>query len=143
MKKLLFAVLAMLTLGTASAQFKVAEKQKTPVRVWASFGGHQALYYQEQSNGENYYFLAFNTTNQFDDKLIIHLGKIDKAKATLLQIKNDLHKEGEIYELTDDKGEAFSMQCTAFNQYRIMKQGCAGCTYLTLGQAGKMLATIE
>ena len=143
MKKLLFAVLTVLTFGTASAQFKVTEKQKTPVRVWAAFGGHQALYYLERSNGEYYYFMAFNTSNQFDDRLIIHLGDLDTAKATLHQLEKDLHKEGEIYELTDDNLEKFSMQCTAFNQYRITKRGYAGSAYLTIGQVSKMLAALE
>lgn len=140
MKKILLAIIAVLCINTATAQFKVVEKQKTADVVWSSFGGHQALWAQEQSNGEYYFFLAFNTTNQFDDKMIISLGKIDKAKATLSQLLNDLHKEGEVYELADDKGEAFTMQCSVLNQYKITKSGYAGYAYLTLGQVSKMLS---
>lgn len=140
MKKILLAIIAVLCVSNATAQFKVVEKQKAAEVVWSSFGGHQALYAKPLSNGEYYFFLAFNTTNQFDDSLLIALGKIDKAKATLQQLANDLYKEGEIYELADDMGEAFTMQCSVLNQYKITKRGYAGYAYITLGQVSKMLS---
>ena len=143
MKKILFAVFASLFVGIAPAQFKVQEKASSPVRVWAGLGGHEALYYYEENSGDHYYFMGFNTTNQFDKKMIINLGKKDKAKATLSQLVNELYAQGEIYKLIDDAGEAFTLQCAALNQYVITKQGYAGRAYLTVGQASKMLYVLK
>lgn len=144
MKKILIALIAVLSVVSASAQFKVQEKQTMPEVVWRSaMGGHNKLYRQKLQNGEYYYFIGVATTNQFDDKMLIHLGKIDKAKATLLQMANDLYREGEIYELTDDKVEPFTLQCAAFNQYVLFKKGYAGRAYITIGQVEKMLSALE
>ena len=141
MKKLLLLVVAMLAIGSASAQFQVQEKQKLPEVVWRSpLGGHVKLYAQEQSNGKLYYLVGINTTNDYDDKLLLHLGNKDKAIATLTQLVNDLYVQGEIYELADDRGEAFTLQCTAMNQYVIHKVGYAGRGYVTVGQFARMLS---
>ena len=141
MKKVLFLVLAMLAIGSADAQFQVQEKQKLPEVVWRSpLGGHVKLYAQEQSNGELYYLVGINTTNDYDDKLLLHLGNKDKAIATLTQLVNDLYVQGEIYELADDRGEAFTLQCSAMNQYVIHKAGYAGRGYVTVGQFARMLS---
>ena len=142
MKKILFAVLAMLVFGTSSAQFKVEQKQKFPEVVWQDGFKWAALYQQELDNGELYYFIGLRSSNQFDDKMLLHLGKKDKAKVTLQQLANELHKEGEIYELSDDKGEPFTMHCIAMNYYRIYKKGYAGYGSLSIGQVRKMLSAI-
>lgn len=143
MKKILVAIIALLFVGSASAQFKVAEKQKTTEIVWTSFAGHQSIHAQELSNGEYYYWLVLKTSNQFDERICIGIGVKDKAKATLRQLENELHKEGEIYQLIDDRGKPFTMECTTWNQYRITKKGHAGYAYLTVGQASKMLSALD
>ncbi|MBQ2395238.1 MAG: hypothetical protein II307_05700 [Alistipes sp.] len=141
MKKVLLFMIAVLTISSASAQFQVQEKQKLPEVVWRSpLGGHVKLYAQEQSNGKFYYLVGINTTNDYDDKLLLHLGNKDKAIATLTQLVNDLYVQGEIYELADDRGEAFTLQCSAMNQYVIYKEGYAGRGYVTVGQFERMLS---
>lgn len=142
MKKLLLVVLTMLAFGTTSAQFKVAGKQKMPEIVWKDAFSWVALYQQELSNGELYYFIGLRSSNQFDDKMLLHLGKKDKAKVTLQQLANELHKEGEIYELSDDKGEPFTMHCIAMNYYRIYKTRYAGYGTFSIGQVRKMQSAI-
>jgi hypothetical protein len=140
MKKMIIAVLALLSFGVAEAQFTVEKKQSVPEVVFRSpLGGHQCLCAYQLDNGEYYFYLALNTTNQFDDRMIIYLGKIDKTKATLSQLINDLHSEGEVYRLSDDRGEPFTMECVAFNQYRLSKKGSAGYAYLSINNVGKML----
>lgn len=144
MKKIILAVIALLSIGMASAQFTVENKQSTPELVFKSpLGGHQRLYAIQQANGEYYFFIAIATTNQFDDKLIVHLGKIDKTKATLLQLINDLYSQGSVYNLSDDRGEPFTLECVPLGEYRLSKKGYAGNAYLSISNVRKMLERFE
>lgn len=143
MKKIIIAVLALLSLDIASAQFSVQQKQSMPEVIWRSaMGGHNKLYRMEVGNGEYYYFIGISTTNQFDDKMLIHLGKKDKAITTLTQFY-DLYAQGEIYELADDKGEKFSAQCIAMKYYRLLKRGYAGYGTIHLNQLLNMRDAIN
>lgn len=143
MKKFLLTLVAVLCVASAFAQFKVEQQQKMPEVVWQDGFRWVALYEQDLGNGEYYYMIGLRTSNQFDDKLLIHLGKREKAKATLLQLQNDLYEEGKTYNLSDDKGESFTLICSAFNIYHIYKDGYAGYGYIKLGQLPKMLSLFE
>lgn len=143
MKKVLLFMIAVFSISLASAQFEVQVKVKKPERLWQDAFSWAFLYKQEQSDASDYYFIALRSSNQFDDRIILHLGGKDKAKATIAQLANDLYKKGEIYELVDDRGEAFTMQCEAMNYYRILKQGYAGYGSLSVGWLNKMYSALE
>lgn len=144
MKKIMLALIAVLSFTNASAQFKVEEKQSAPELVFRSpLGGHQRLYAIQQTNGEYYFFIAISTTNQYDDLMLIHLGKQAKTKATLAQLINDLHSQGATYQLSDDRGEPFTLECVPLGEYRLSKKGYAGNAYLSISNVRKMLERFE
>lgn len=142
MKKIIIAVIALLSLNIASAQFQVQQKQSMPEVVWRNGFGWVTLYKQDIGNGEYYYFIGIRTSNQFDDIMLIHLGKKDKAITTLTQFY-DLYAQGEIYELADDNGEKFSAQCIAMKYYRLLKRGYAGYGTIHLNQLLNMRDAIN
>ena len=142
MKKLLFSVLAAFAIITASAQFKVEQKQSFPEAIWREAFGWVSLYKQDMGNGEYYYLIGCRSSNQFDDMMLINLGRKAKAKATLLQF-HDLYVKGEIYELEDDKGEKFTAQCIAMNNFRLFKRGYAGYGTIQLKHIRTMLSVLE
>ena len=143
MKKFLLILVAVLCATSASAQFKVEQQQKMPEVVWQDGFRWVALYEQDLENGEYYYMIGLRTSNQFDDKLLIYLGKREKAKATLLQLQNDLYERGKTYNLSDDKGESFTQICQPFNMYHIYKSGYAGYGFIKRGQLPKILSLFE
>lgn len=144
MKKVLLFMIAVLTISSASAQFQVQAKKNHPEMVWRSaMGGHNSLWIQKDDKGEDCYFIAMGTSNQYDDKLILYLGDKSNSKATFAQLINDLCIQGETYLLKDYIGESFSISFNAFNQYVIRKKGYAGASYLGIGQIEKMLLAID
>ena len=143
MKKIIIAVLALLSIGVVQAQFKVEQKQSAPEAIWREGFGWVSLYQQNVGNGEDYYFIACRSSNQFDDMMLIHLGSKEKALATLAQLEKDLYVEGEIYELSDDKGESFTLKCGKFNYYYIYKRGYAGYGYIKMTHIPKMQSAIN
>lgn len=143
MKKILLAMIAVLFVGTASAQFQVKEKQCLPEVVWQDAFRWVGFYQQDLGNNDYYYMFGLRTSNQFDDRLLIHLGRGNKTVSTLRQLLNELYSEGKIYELTDDKGEPFTLICKPFNIYHIYKKGYAGYAHIKLSQVETILSLFQ
>ena len=142
MKKIIIMLLAVLAFGSAEAQFKVQETHTAPEVVWQNGFNHLKLC-KTKGSGSPYYYISILSTNQFDDRIILHLGGLGKAKATLNQILNELFKEGEIYQLVDDRGEAFTGKCNPLGDFTIFKEGYAGAGHIMLYQFRKMQAALE
>lgn len=100
MKKIIIAVLALLSLNIASAQFQVADTAPTTYVVYGMKAGVSLKYTKRGEVSE--YFLQLNTTNQFDGAMLIYLGNRDKARASLSQLLNELFELDKAYTLNDN-----------------------------------------
>ena len=89
MKKIIIAVLALLSTGVAEAQFEVAHSAPITYVVYPMKAGVSLKYTKIGEEAE--YFLQLNTTNQFDGAMLIYLGNRDKARASLSQLLNELY----------------------------------------------------
>lgn len=141
MKKIIIAVLALISIGSASAQFQVAHTSPTTYVVYGMRAGVSLKYIRI---GEDYeYFLQLNTTNRYDRVLLIYLGNRDKARASLSQLLNELYKEvGKSYTLKDNEGVPFIAICSktfGAEGYAIFRDGYAGHAYIRLAQISEML----
>lgn len=140
MKKIIFAVLALLSLNIASAQFQVADTALTTYVVYGMRAGVSLKYTKIGEDTE--YFLQLNTTNQFDKSMFIYLGNRDKAKASLSQLLNELYELDKAYTLNDNFGKPFRVLCAntfGAKGYAIFKDGYAGHAYIRLKQLEDML----
>lgn len=142
MKKLLSILIAVLSIATSTAQFQVAQKVKAIEVIWQDTYGWNTLCRQEQNDGVYYYMLILKSSNQFDNKIVINLGGLEKTKNTLSQLINDLFVKGEVYNLVDDKGEAFVAKCGFGKTYSIYKDGYAGYGGLYIGRVEAMLSAL-
>lgn len=140
MKKIIIAVLALLSLNIASAQFQVADTAPTTYVVYGMRAGVSLKYTKIGEDTE--YFLQLNTTNQFDKSMLIYLGNRDKAKASLSQLLNELYELDKAYTLNDNFGKPFRVLCAntfGAKGYAIFKDGYAGHAYIRLKQLEDML----
>ena len=140
MKKIIFAVLALLSLNIASAQFQVADTALTTYVVYGMRAGVSLKYTKIGEDTE--YFLQLNTTNQFDKSMFIYLGNRDKAKASLSQLLNELYELDKAYTLNDNFGKPFRVLCAntfGAKGYAIFKDGYAGHAYIRLKQLEECL----
>lgn len=140
MKKIIIAVLALISIGSASAQFQVADTALTTYVVYGMRAGVSLKYTKIGEDTE--YFLQLNTTNQFDKSMFIYLGNRDKAKASLSQLLNELYELDKAYTLNDNVGKPFRVLCAntfGAKGYAIFKDGYAGHAYIRLKQLEDML----
>lgn len=140
MKKILIALIAVLSFVTASAQFDVAHSAPSTYVVYPMKAGVSLKY--QKIGEEAGYFLQLNTTNQFDGAMLIYLGNRDKARASLSQLLNELFESGKSYTLVDSIGKSFIATCTktfGAEGYAIFKDGYAGNAFIRLKQISDML----
>lgn len=140
MKKIIIAVLALLSLNIASAQFNVEHEAPTTYVVYPMRAGISLKYTKIGEEAE--YFLQMNTTNQFDGAMLIYLGNRDKAKASLSQLLNDLYELEKAYTLNDSLGKPFKAICSKImgaKGYALFKDGYAGHAFIRLTQIADML----
>lgn len=140
MKKIIIAVLALLSLNIASAQFGVANTSSPTYVVYPMRAGVSLKYTKVGDVDE--YFLVLNTTNQFDNSMLIYLGNKEQAKASLLQLLNELFELGKSLTLVDSIGKSFIATCTktfGAEGYAIFKDGYAGNAFIRLKQISDML----
>lgn len=140
MKKIIIAVLALLSTGVAEAQFEVAHSAPITYVVYPMKAGVSLKYTKIGEEAE--YFLQLNTTNQFDGAMLIYLGNRDKARASLSQLLNELYELDKAYTLNDTFGKPFKAICAntmGAKGYAIFKDGYAGHAYIRLKQLEDML----
>lgn len=140
MKKIIIAIIALLSIDIALAQFNVADEAPTTYVVYPMRAGISLKYTKIGEEAE--YFLQMNTTNQFDGAMLIYLGNRDKAKASLSQLLNDLYELEKAYTLNDSLGKPFKAICSKImgaKGYAIFKDGYAGHAYIRLTQIADML----
>lgn len=143
MKKIMIAVLALLSLNIASAQLNVQHTYAEEYVVYPMRAGVTLKYTKRGDVAE--YFLQLNTSNQFDDPIYIYLGTRDKAVASLSQLLNDLFSLGTTYRLSDEHGKSFQAICSnvlGAKGYTIYQSGRAGYAYIRLKQLRDMLEMI-
>lgn len=141
MNKIIIAVLALLSLNIASAQFQVADTAPTTYVVYGMKAGVSLKYTKRGEESE--YFLQLNTTNQFDGAMLIHLGNREQARTSLSQLLNELYEMDKAYTLNDSLGRPFKAICSKImgaEGYAIFKEDYAGHAYIRLKQLADMLA---
>lgn len=140
MKKLLFAVLAFLAIGTASAQIKVVDSSKPIYVIYGPSAGVSLKYTYIGETRE--YYLQLTTTNQFDDPIYIFLGDRDNARESLETMLNKLWQLDKMYELEDSVSRPFKLMCAntlGAKGFYVTTSEHAGHSYIRLSQIGKML----
>lgn len=140
MKKIMIAVLAVLSFGVASAQLDVEISSSQSYAVYPMRAGVSLNY--TRVKGEAEYYFRLNTSNQYAPSIYIWLGNRDKALKTLNQLLNELYAQGESYYLTDTIGESFTALCSntmGAKGYMIHKSGHAGYAYIRLKQIEQMI----
>lgn len=140
MKKIILAVIAMLAIGTASAQFGVANSSSSTYVVYPMRAGVSLKY--TKVGDVNEYFFVLNTTNQYDKPITIFLGDKAQAKASLSQLLNELFEIGKSHTLVDSVGKPFTATCTktfGAEGYAIFRDGYAGNAFIRLKQISEML----
>lgn len=143
MKKIIIAVLALLSIGVAEAQLQVTHLPKAET-VCKPFSNMWLK--KDMMNGEMQYYIVGSTTNQFDKPILLFLGNLDKAKTSLSQLLTDLYIVGEQYELIDSCGVkfwAYAQNEFGTKRYAIKQNGYAGYMYLPLSGIRKMLSALE
>lgn len=140
MKKIIIAVLALLSFGVAEAQFKVIGNDITTYVVYPMRAGVSLKYTKIGEVAE--YYLQLNTTNQFDKSMLIYLGNRDNARASLKQMLNELFAPDLSTELQDNNGKPFivvgSIRMGA-KGFAVFREGYAGHAYIRLSQIEDML----
>ena len=140
MKKILIALIAVLSVVSASAQFGIEDTSRPTYVVYPMRAGVSLKYTKIGEEAE--YFLQLNTTNQFDGAMFIYLGNRDKARASLSQLLNELYELDKSYTLNDSIDKPFKAICSKImgaKGYAIFKDGYAGHAYIRLKQISDML----
>lgn len=140
MKKILIALIAVLSVVSASAQFGVTNTSFPTYVVYPMRAGVSLKY--TKIGEETEYFLQLNTTNQFDGAMLIYLGNRDKARASLSQLLNELYELDKSYTLNDSIDKPFKAICSQImgaKGYAIFKDGYAGNAFIRLKQISDML----
>lgn len=138
MKKIIYALVLSMALGTASAQIQM-QKHANPITICSGWLGYNKL---QQMN--NAYYLTLTSDNQFDGPYIIWLGTKDSAIETLSQFLNNYSKDA-TFNCVDDTKEpfmAFGNNTMGEKRYVIKKKGYGGYAYLRISEIKKFLSAL-
>lgn len=143
MKKIILAVIALLSFSFADAQI---QSQGTMPRTETVYGPRAGVWLNRiECAGEWEYYLSMATTNQFDNHIIINLGNISNTKLSL-QWFIDNFALGKTYRMKDDKKVNFDAVCVsilATNCVEFYKEGHAGCARVRVSEFSRMLKRLN
>lgn len=139
MKKILFAVLALLSLGTASAQIQTTHTQTQSETIYGPKAG--VTLERMVFKGGDLYYLTLRTSNQFDRVMMLALGNKTETIQSLEGLLNGFELD-KTSTMKDGTGKEFIAICANIlgaDGYYIKMKGYAGHAYLRLSDFRKML----
>lgn len=143
MKKILLAIIVMLTLGSASAQITIEKKDKSYTTVCRGFFGYNELL-KFQVEGVDYYMLSLTSDNRYDSPYSIRLGN-KKETIDSLTLLYDTFAKDQDYDIKDTSDKVYRFHCDTSageKRYMVKTEGYAGWGYFRLTEIKKFLAVL-
>ena len=119
----------------AEAQIKITEKSNTQKLMTIRMGKINLFF-------DNDYYLALETSNQFDDPMILPLGKDKKTAIETLENLIDIVasiKKGDAIKIESAYEREFRIYRSAKNTISIHSDGYAGFAYTTKAELTRLL----
>ena len=144
MKKILFFIsLAMLTIGSTSAQIQTTHTHEETITLYGPKAGvslHRMTFKDEYE-----YYIQLRTSNQFDKPMLLLLGNKTKTIQSLEGLLNgfELDKTSTMREGTGKEFIAIGASILGADGYYIKMSGYAGYAYIRLSDFRKMLKVIQ
>lgn len=139
MKKIVILIIALMSLSSlANAQITIKGKQNTETLLSIRMGFIRLNY-------DGSYYLAMSTTNQFDDAMILPLGKNKQEAMTTTQSLIDISttiKKGDCIEVESIYGQTFRIYIFAKNTITIQSDGYAAMSNTNKAELTRILDTI-
>ncbi len=143
MKKFILLILGVFVIATTTAQIQATHSSSSPTTIYGPRAGVSLNKWVFK--GEFEYYLALNTTNQFDKTMIINLGSLEKAKISLNWfIENYVVDQN--YTMKDDSGHSFKAICRPMfgvDGFAFFKEGYAGHAYIRLSDFKRIIKILN